>query len=107
MDVIAQEFSIRHEHAVPKRQVNGHTLDVGGQYQWRADGEQHLFNPQTVHKLQKAVRLNDYKTFKEYSQSVNDQNRRWCTLRALLDFKPAQKIPIEEVESVETILKRF
>jgi len=82
-------------------------LDVGGQYQWRADGEQHLFNPQTVHKLQKAVRTNDYKTFKEYSQLVNDQNKRWCTLRALLDFKPATAVPIDQVESIEDILKRF
>jgi glutamate synthase (ferredoxin) len=107
IEAIARETLERHQHAFPDREVNGHTLDVGGQYQWRADGEQHLFNPQTVHKLQKAVRTNDYKTFKEYSQLVNDQSKRWCTLRALLDFKSAQPVPIEEVESVEALLKRF
>ena len=107
LEAIATETLKRHAHAFPDRPVNGHTLDVGGQYQWRADGEQHLFNPQTVHKLQKAVRTNDYKTFKEYSQLVNDQNKRWCTLRALLDIKPGTSVPIDEVESVESILKRF
>ncbi|MDB6024112.1 MAG: glutamate synthase family protein [Verrucomicrobiales bacterium] len=107
LDAIARESLERHQHAFPDRQVNGHTLEVGGQYQWRSDGEQHLFNPQTVHKLQKAVRTNDYKTFKEYSALVNDQNKRWCTLRALLDFKSGSSVPIEEVESVESLLKRF
>jgi glutamate synthase (ferredoxin) len=107
LDVIAKETLQRHQHAFPDRQVNGHTLDVGGQYQWRADGEYHLFNPQTVHKLQKAVRNNDYKTFKEYSQLVNEQNKRWCTLRALLDFKAGTAIPIDQVEPIEAILKRF
>src|SRR5205085_2419821 len=95
-------------HAFPERQVNGHTLDVGGQYQWRAEGEVHLFSPQTVHKLQRAVRTADYKVFKEYSQLVNDQSKKHCTLRGLLDLKfPANPIPIEEVESVESIVKRF
>ena len=108
LDIIAKEVLIRHNHAFPDRQVNGHTLDVGGQYQWRADGEVHLFSPQTVHKLQRSVRTADYKVFKEYSELVNDQTKRHCTLRGLLDFKfPANPIPIEEVESVEAIVKRF
>ncbi|MBI3871376.1 MAG: glutamate synthase large subunit [Verrucomicrobia bacterium] len=107
LDTIADEVLIRHRHAFPDRQAPSHTLDVGGQYQWRADGELHLFNPQTVHKLQKAVRNADYKTFKEYSALVNDQLRQHYTLRGLLDFKPAQPIPIEEVESVDQLLKRF
>ncbi len=108
LDVIAREVQVRHQHAFPDRQVNGHTLDVGGQYQWRADGEVHLFSPQTVHKLQQACRSADYKVFKEYSTLVNDQSRKHCTLRGLLDLKLASSpIPIEEVESVEAILKRF
>ncbi|HAM70645.1 MAG TPA: glutamate synthase large subunit, partial [Verrucomicrobiales bacterium] len=107
LDVIAKEVLLRHAQAFALRAPNTHTLDVGGQYQWRADGELHLFNPQTVHKLQKAVRLGDYKTFKEYSGLVNDQLRQHYTLRGLLDFKPGTAIPIEEVESVEEILKRF
>jgi glutamate synthase (ferredoxin) len=107
MDVIAQEVLIRHEHAFPKRQVNGHTLDVGGQYQWRAEGEYHLFNPQTVHKLQQSVRTGSYKIFQEYSALVNNQLKQFATLRGMLDLKPGTAIPIEEVESVESILKRF
>jgi len=107
IDVIAREVLMRHQHAFPDRPVNGHTLDVGGQYQWRAEGEMHLFSPQTVHKLQLAVRTTNYKVFKEYSALVDDQVKRHCTLRGLLDFKPATAIPIEEVEPVEAILKRF
>jgi glutamate synthase (ferredoxin) len=107
MDVIAKEVEMRHRHAFPDRQVNGHTLEVGGQYQWRRDGEYHLFNPQTVHKLQHAVRTANYNVFKEYTSLVNNQYKSWATLRGLLDFKPSTAVPIEEVESVESILKRF
>ncbi len=108
LDVIAKEVQIRHQHAFPDRQVNGHALDVGGQYQWRAEGEAHLFNPQTVHKLQQACRTGNYKAFKEYSALVNEQSKKHATLRGLLDLKLAPTpIPIEEVESVEALLKRF
>jgi glutamate synthase (ferredoxin) len=108
LDVIAREVQMRHEHAFPKRQVNGHVLETGGNYQWRADGEEHLFNPQTVHKLQQACRNTDYKAFKDYSQQVNEQSKKTCTLRGLLELKPlSPPVPIEEVESIETILKRF
>ena len=83
-------------------------LDAGGQYQWRDDGEFHLFNPQTIHKLQIACRLGSYKMFKEYAELINNQAQNLCTLRGLLDFKWAEKsVPIEEVESVEEIVKRF
>ncbi len=108
LDVIAREVQIRHHQAFPERPVNGHTLDVGGQYQWRAEGELHLFNPQTVHKLQTACRTGNYKIFKEYSGLVNDQMKQHATLRGLLDLKLAPTpIPMAEVESVEAILKRF
>ncbi|MBI3880653.1 MAG: glutamate synthase large subunit [Verrucomicrobia bacterium] len=107
MTEIAKEVEIRHRHAFPERQVNGHTLDVGGQYQWRADGELHLFSPQTVHKLQAAVRSGNYNIFKEYSRLVDDQQKQLYTLRGLLDFKSVTPVPIEEVESVDAILKRF
>ncbi len=108
LNEIAKEIAIRHQHAFPDRSVNGRTLDPGGQYQWRRDGEYHLFNPETVHKLQLAVRTNNYKVFKEYSKAVDEQSEHYCTLRGLLEFKLAQKpIPIEEVESVEAIVKRF
>lgn len=108
IDVIAQEVQARHQRAFPDRSVNGHTLEAGGQYQYRREGEFHLFNPETVHKLQYACRSNNYKVFKEYSTLVNDQSRRLCTLRGLFDLKLAdQPIPIEEVEPVEAIMKRF
>ena len=68
MDVIAREATIRHAHAFHARGPQTHTLDVGGQYQWRADGEYHLFSPQTVHKLQLAVRTNNFGVFQEYSK---------------------------------------
>jgi glutamate synthase (ferredoxin) len=107
IDVVAKEILLRHQRAFPDRTANGHVLDVGGQYQWRDEGEYHLFNPQTIHKLQKAVRTGDYKTFKEYSGLVNEQHKNWCTLRGLLDFKKVKPVKIEEVESVESIMKRF
>ncbi|MEX1253673.1 MAG: glutamate synthase large subunit [Dehalococcoidia bacterium] len=108
IDTIAEEVKLRHHHAFPERSVNGRQLDPGGQYQWRADGEYHLFNPQTVHKLQLACRTNSYEVFQEYSQLVNDQARHLCTLRGLMDLIPAQQpVPIDEVEPVEEIVKRF
>ncbi|HLW66689.1 MAG TPA: glutamate synthase-related protein, partial [Gemmataceae bacterium] len=108
MDVIAAEAVARHRRAYPERPLNGHTLDVGGQYQYRREGEYHLFNPETIHKLQYACRSGNYKVFKEYSTLVNNQAKRLCTLRGLFELKFAEKpIPVEEVESVESIMKRF
>ncbi len=107
MDVLAEEVLARHRHAFPDRPVNG-VLDPGGQYQWRADGEYHLFNPQTIHKLQIACRLNSEKIYREYAGLINQQAANLCTLRGLLDFKFAgNPIPLEQVESVEEIVKRF
>lgn len=107
LDVIAEETLKRHAHAFPDRQVNGE-LDAGGQYQWRDNGEFHLFNPQTIHKLQIACRLNSEKVYREYADLINKQAANLCTLRGLLDFKFAESpIPIEEVESVASIVKRF
>ena len=107
IEVIAQEALDRHLRAFSPRTANGHVLEAGGQYQWRDGGEYHLFNPQTVHKLQQAVRTGNSKVFKEYSSLVNEQQRNWCTLRGLLEFKKVRPIPLEEVESVESIMKRF
>ncbi len=108
LDVIAQEAARRHHRAYPPIATDGKALDVGGNYQWRKDGEQHLFNPESIHRLQTATRNNDYATYKSYAQLINDQSKRHFTLRGLLDFKPdASPIPIDEVEPVEAILKRF
>jgi glutamate synthase domain-containing protein 2/glutamate synthase domain-containing protein 1/glutamate synthase domain-containing protein 3 len=107
LDVIAQEAITRHRHAFPDREVNGE-LEPGGQYQWRDNGEYHLFNPQTIHKLQIACRLNSGKVYREYAELINKQAANLCTLRGLLDFKFAENpIPLEEVESVESLVKRF
>ncbi|MFN8490489.1 MAG: glutamate synthase large subunit [Caldilineaceae bacterium] len=108
LEQIYEEIKVRHQRAFPPRGKAPDVLVPGGYYQWRADGERHLFNPQTIHKLQYATRTNNYKIFKEYSALVNAQEKEFYTLRALLDFKFAENpIPIEEVESVESIVKRF
>lgn len=107
LEVIAQEAILRHSHAYPEREVNGHTLEVGGEYQWRKEGEAHLFSPETIHNLQKAVRTGSYETFKQYSGLVNKQNHQHFTLRSLLEFKEREPLPIEEVEPIEAIMKRF
>jgi len=108
IDEIAREVLLRHNHAFPDRQVNGEVLDAGGQYQWRKDGEYHLFNPETIHKLQIATRTNSFKIFQEYTDLVNQQSKHLATLRGLFDLKVAPRpIPLEEVESVESIVKRF
>lgn len=107
IDVVAEEVLARHNRAFPDRSLTEAVLDTGGQYQWREEGEYHLFNPQTVHKLQAAVRTNSYKIFKEYSSLVDEQSKTIATLRGLLDLKPQKPVPIEEVESVESIMRRF
>jgi glutamate synthase (ferredoxin) len=108
LEEIHRDVKSRHDRAFPERSLNGHTLDAGGQYQYRREGEYHLFNPETVHKLQYACRAGDYRVFKQYSELVNDQSKRLCTLRGLFDLKLADKpIPLEEVEPAEEIMKRF
>ena len=108
IEVLAKEVSMRHRRAFPDRDTGDEVLDPGGKYSWRKDGEYHLFNPMTVHRLQRACRTNDYTVFKEYTELVNDQSEQMCTLRGLLEFKyPPKPIPIDEVEPVESIVKRF
>ncbi len=108
IEIVSEEARLRHQTAFPVRSLNGRTLAVGGQYQWREDGEHHLFNPETVYKLQLACRNNDYRTFQEYSRLINDQSKRLGTLRGLLELKMAeQPVPLEEVEPVESIVRRF
>ncbi|HQW08402.1 MAG TPA: glutamate synthase large subunit [Steroidobacteraceae bacterium] len=107
IDVIAKEVLIRHGAAFPERDVNGHTLPSGGLYQWRTDGEEHLFNPATIHLLQKAVRTGSYPTYKAYTELIDDQAQKFYTLRGLLEFKAAEAVPLEEVESEESIMLRF
>ena len=106
--MIAAEAMERHRRAFKNLAGPLTELDSGGEYQWRRDGEYHLFNPDTVFKLQHSTRSGQYSIFKEYSQLVDDQSRHRATLRGLLELKPAaQPIPIDEVEPVESIVKRF
>ncbi|CAD5916338.1 Ferredoxin-dependent glutamate synthase 1 [Planktothrix tepida] len=108
LEVIAKEAILRHTNAFPDRPGDQTpTLDVGGEYQWRKDGEAHLLSPEAIHSLQKAVKVGDYELFKKYAQLVNEQNQKYFTLRGLLQFKDRQPIPIEEVEPIEAIMKRF
>jgi len=107
LDVIAQEVLLRHHAAYPERAVGDHVLPVGGLYQWRATGEAHLFTPESVHALQKAVRTNSKVSYRNYAKLVNEQSGKLCTLRSLLDFKAGAPIPIEEVEPATAIMKRF
>ncbi|HKZ08669.1 MAG TPA: glutamate synthase large subunit, partial [Methylomirabilota bacterium] len=108
LDVIAAEAAARHARAFPERSVAKPELEWGGEYQWRRDGEYHLFNPDTVYKLQHATRSGQYKIFKDYSRAVDEQSRQLATLRGLFAFKPAaHPVPLDEVEPVEAILRRF
>jgi len=105
---VAEEVLMHHRRAYPTRPVRRPDLDWGGNYQWRQDGEYHMYNPDTIHKLQYATRSNNYRIFKEYSAAVNEASRRLCTLRGLFDLKFAPNpVPLEEVEPVESIMKRF
>ncbi len=104
---VATDTEKRHRAAFPERPFRELDLDWGGRYQWRREGEKHLFNPDTVHKLQNAVRTNNYKSFKDYSKDVNEQSRTLATLRGLFKFKKSNPIPIDQVEPVSEIVKRF
>jgi glutamate synthase (NADPH/NADH) large chain len=108
IDVIAEEVLRRHHRAFPVRSGIQADLEAGGEYQWRRDGEFHLFNPDTVFKLQHSTRSGQYSIFKEYSKLVDDQNREHATLRGLLDLRPAaQPIPLDRVEPIDAIVRRF
>ncbi|HET6384218.1 MAG TPA: glutamate synthase large subunit, partial [Armatimonadota bacterium] len=109
LEEVAQEALAQHLKAFPDRQVGPKLLSWGGQYQWRREGEYHLFNPETVFRLQHATRSGKFEIFKTYTARVNDQSERLCTLRGLMDFKygACTPVPIEEVEPAEKIVKRF
>ena len=110
LEVIAEESAMRHRAAFPETESDGRSLDAGGEYQWRQDGEFHLFSPKTVHLLQRAARQNDYAVYRDYANLIDDPSHNMGTLRSLLEFDPgaeARSIPPEEVESEEEITRRF
>ncbi len=114
LDVIAEEVALRHAAAYPRAGIAPahRELEIGGEYQWRREGEPHLFDPETVFRLQHATRAGRYDVFKQYTSRVDEQSERLMTLRGMFRFKDAaaagrQPVPIDEVEPVESIVKRF
>src|SRR4051794_8421012 len=111
LDVIAEEVARRHNLAYPDRpsELAHRELPVGGEYQWRREGEFHLFNPDTVYKLQRSTRAGRYDVFKQYSALVDNQAKRLATLRGLFELRVGERpaVPIDEVEPVSAIVKRF
>jgi len=110
LDVVAEEVALRHARAYPRNGIAPahRELEVGGEYQWRREGEPHLFDPETVFRLQHATRAGRYDVFKQYTSRVDEQSERLMTLRGLFKFKDGRtSIPIEEVEPVSEIVKRF
>ncbi|HNL52067.1 MAG: glutamate synthase large subunit [Candidatus Nanopelagicales bacterium] len=111
IDVIHDEVRRRHDVAYPLTGISPahRQLDVGGEYQWRREGEPHLFDPETVFRLQHATREGRYDVFRQYTDKVDDQSRHLMTLRGLFDLKLGERppVPIEEVEPVSEIVKRF
>ena len=106
---IAEEAIRMHKAAFGDDPVLANMLDTGGEYAWRVRGEEHMWTPDVIAKLQHSTRANNWNTYKEYAQLINDQSRRHMTLRGLFEFKidPAKAIPVDEVESAKEIVKRF
>src|SRR5690606_339006 len=105
---IEKEISRRYQKAFEDSKVGGNLdLEIGGDYRWRRNGEKHMFNPTTVSKLQQAVRQNNFKSYKEYADMVNEQSERLMTLRGMFKFKELNPISIDEVEPWTEIVKRF
>ena len=111
LDIIQQEARQRHAHAYayPGRDVAANPeLDPGGVYYWRHDGEYHMYNPDSIAKLQHAVRTENYQTYKEFADLIDGESRKLSTLRGLLEFKNLEEpIPLDEVEPAKEIVKRF
>ena len=110
LDVLAQEVSKRHDVAYPFTGISPahRQLAIGGEYQWRREGEPHLFDPETVFKLQHSTRTGQMDIFRSYTEKVNEQSKRLMTLRGLFELSKDRKpISIDEVEPIENILRRF
>ncbi|OAT82105.1 glutamate synthase subunit alpha [Bacillus sp. MKU004] len=107
LDIIEKEVLMRHRKAFVERKDYNRTLESGDEFQYRKNGEDHQYNPSTIHTLQHACRTNNYETFKKYSTMLTDEKQNLQSLRGLLSFKKRQPVPIDEVESVEEICRRF
>ena len=106
-DDIAEDVLDRHAFAYSKENPNYDKLPVGGLYQWKRNGEAHLFNPETIHALQQSTRKGDFALYKKYAQAINEQSEKAITLRSLFDFEKRKSISLSEVEPAEEIFKRF
>ncbi|MFZ3028414.1 glutamate synthase-related protein [Rhodoferax sp.] len=106
---IAEEAIRMHKAAYGADPVLANRLDAGGEYAWRTRGEEHMWTPDAIAKLQHSTRANNWNTYKEYAQIVNDQSKRHMTLRGLFEFRidPAKAIPLDQVEPAKEIVKRF
>ena len=106
---VAEEALRQHRAAFSSDPVLANDLDAGGEYAYRVRGEEHMWTPDSIAKLQHASRANNYRTYKEYAQIINDQSRRHMTLRGLFEFRfdPSRAIPLDDVESAKDIVKRF
>ncbi|MGW5927535.1 glutamate synthase large subunit [Streptomyces anulatus] len=110
LDVVAKEVAARHTKAYPASGIaaSHRALEIGGEYQWRREGEPHLFDPETVFRLQHATRNRRYDIFKQYTERVNEQSERLMTLRGLFGFDSGREpISLDEVEPASEIVKRF
>ena len=110
LEEIELDIQARHEPTYPveTRPLSHRTLDIGGEYKWRREGPPHLFDPEAIFRLQLATRTNRYDIFKQYTARIDDASRRTMTLRSLLEFAPGRTpVPIDEVEPVSAIVKRF
>ncbi|MGW1195311.1 glutamate synthase large subunit [Streptomyces sp. NPDC002536] len=110
LDVVAKEVAARHAKAYPATGIpaSHRRLEIGGEYQWRREGEPHLFDPDTVFRLQHSTRSRRYDIFKQYTQRVNEQSERLMTLRGLFSFASGRTpVPLDEVEPVASLVKRF
>ncbi len=107
LKIIAKEQLLRHKAAFKPEQGDDPNLDLGGRYKWRKNGEFHQWNPDTIALLQHAVRSNNYSIYKEYAEKVNNPKYNSATIRSLLSFRKRRPIPIEEVEQISEIVKRF
>ncbi len=107
LDVLAREATMKHALAFQPVTDADTELPVGGSYAWRVRGENHLLNPDTISKMQHAVRQKSYATFRDYTDTIDARSRELCTLRGLFEFKEGNPIPIEDVEPASEIVKRF
>ncbi|SDG92603.1 glutamate synthase large subunit [Psychroflexus sediminis] len=106
-DGLAREVLVRHQKAYPQNEEVKKSLEVGGVYQWKRKGEKHLFNPESIHLLQRSTQTDNFSLYKKFAKTVNDQLKDTLTLRGLLEFKKRTPIPLSEVEPAEEIMKRF